>query len=38
MPVVLAPGDHHVCAVALNHDGGEPTTDLGCTTVTVAAG
>ena len=36
--VVLAPGSHTVCTTALNHTGGEPTTELGCTTVEVGAG
>jgi len=34
--VPLTPGEHEVCTIGVNHTGGEPTTVLGCVTVTVA--
>jgi len=31
----LAPGEHTVCTIGVNHTGGDPITVLGCTTVIV---
>ena len=35
--VGVSPGTHRVCAVALNNASGQPSTNLGCRTVEVAA-